>query len=125
VAALPPDADGLSPAQLQYLQSLDQRLDLLESRLLGYFPGETPARFQRTLPRWTPLWVSPETRTQRIGICGTFRWRITLYRAADRLHAGVSPQPSFFEMEASSSRFFTQPEISDLLRRGIPKPPVF
>ena len=78
VAALPPDADDFSPAQLQYLQSLDQRLDLLESRMLGYFPGETPARFQRTFPRWTSLWVSPETRTQRVGIWGAFRWRITL-----------------------------------------------
>lgn len=124
VAALPPDADDLSPAQLQYLQSLDQRIDLLESRLLGYFPGETPARFQLTFPRWTLLWMSPETRTQRIGICGAFRWRITLYRAADRLHAGVSPQTAYFEMDASSSRFFSQPEIADLLRKGIPKPPV-
>ncbi len=125
LSALPPADDGPSPAQLQYLQSLDQRLDLLESRLLGYFPGESPARFRRTFPRWSPLWVSAETHTQRIGICGTFRWRITLHRDAGGLRAAVSPQPAYLEMEASSSRFFTQPEIADLLRKGIPKPPEY
>ena len=124
LAVIPSAADATSPAQLQYLQSLDQRLDLLESRLLGYFPGDSPARFQRTFPRWSPLWVSAETRTQRIGICGEFRWRITLFRNGAGLHAGVAPLPAYLEMEASISRFFSQPEIAELLRKGVPKPPV-
>ena len=124
LAAISSAADAPSPAQLQYLQSLDQRLDLLESRLLGYFPGDSPARFQRTFPRWSPLWMSAETRTQRIGICGEFRWRITLFRNGAGLHAGVAPLPAYLEMEASISRFFSQPEIAELLRKGVPKPPV-
>jgi hypothetical protein len=69
--------------------------------------------------------VSDATRTQRIGICGAFRWRITLYRAAGGFHGGVAPEPVYAEMEASSSRFFSQREIDDMLRKGVPKHPLF
>jgi hypothetical protein len=122
IAAQNSARDPLSPAQAQYIRSLDQRMDLLESRLMGYFPGYPNTRFLRLYPRWTPLWSSPDMRTQRVAIMGDFRLHVLLLRdSPDGFHVRLAPQPAYFETESSSSRFFSPQEIAEILRKNVPK----
>ncbi|MBN2432851.1 MAG: DUF3160 domain-containing protein [Acidobacteria bacterium] len=115
-------ADEERSADRLFVQALLERFIFTEKQLSLYLEGESGFLPDMGFPRTTRLWDSPITGNQLFLVSGNFHRLLVCLRREGELRVASAPMPMVYELESSADQQLQNPEIRELIEKGILRP---